>query len=142
MVIEKLKMEDIPQLLELYKELGDFGSSIKISEEIYEKMLEDDNYLLLVAKKDGKVVGSSIAISCMILALNGQGFIVIEDVIVSSECRKMGIARSIMNEIDNFAKSKNCAYSILVSSDYREEAHKFYESVGFVDGVKGFRKWY
>lgn len=47
-----------------------------------------------------------------------------------------------MESIDEFAKKNNCAYSILVSSNHRKGAHKFYENVGFTEMVKGFRKGY
>lgn len=54
----------------------------------------------------------------------------------------MGIGKKLMDEADKFAKEKNCNYVIVASSDYRKSAHKFYENVGFVDGVLGFRKVY
>ena len=44
--------------------------------------------------------------------------------------------------VDAFAKEKNCAYAILVSSGFRTDAHRFYYNHGFNEDVKGFRKIY
>ncbi|MGG5461297.1 GNAT family N-acetyltransferase [Clostridium sp. B9] len=91
--VERLDFKDIPQLLELYKELVNCENNV-------------------------------------------------EDVVVKENTRGLGVGRMLMDELDCFAKARKCAYAIVVSSDYRETAHKFYEKVGFVDGVLGFRKIY
>ncbi|NOW53756.1 GNAT superfamily N-acetyltransferase [Clostridium saccharobutylicum] len=72
----------------------------------------------------------------------GSIFLVIEDVVVKEGLRGKGIGRKLMESLDEFAKTKECAYAILVSSDYRKNAHKFYENSGFTDSVRGFRKVY
>lgn len=140
MIIEKLKTEDIQELLNLYKELIDCENSVNKSVEIYKEMLKDDKYLLLVAKENNQIVGSILAISCLLLGFNGGNFMVIEDVIVKDGLRGKGIGKKLMNEVDKFATKNNCVYSILVSSGHRHIAHKFYENCGFIEDVKGFRK--
>lgn len=142
MIIEKLKLEDISELLELYKELTPYNNSLNKSIEIYKEMLKDDKYLLLVAKENNKIVGSALAVCCLVLVLDGGRFLAIEDVIVRDGLRGMGIGKKLMGAIDEFAIKNNCVYSIVVSSDHRKGAHKFYENVGFSEGVRGFRKGY
>ncbi|WP_088187127.1 GNAT family N-acetyltransferase [Desulfosporosinus sp. FKA] len=139
MIIEKLKVEDIPNLLELYRSLIPFEISIDKSYQVYKEMLRDENYSLLVAKEDNIVLGSALGICCKGLAVS---FLVIEDVIVKEGLRGKGVGRRLMESIDEFAKKKHCAYAILVSSAFRKEAHKFYENVGFKDSAQGFRKIY
>ncbi|MDP4143832.1 MAG: GNAT family N-acetyltransferase [Bacillota bacterium] len=142
MIIEKLKVEDIQSLLDLYKELVTFKNSLEESVEIYKEMLNNDKYILLAAKNENELIGSALGICCKSLATSGKPFLVIEDVIVKGGLRGMGIGKKLFEALDEFAKENNCAYSILVSSDFRKEAHAFYENLGFVDGVKGFRKMY
>ena len=142
MVIEKLKIEDIQSLLELYKELTPFENSLEKSIEIYKEILQDDQYLIVVAKDNNEVIGSVFGVCCKSLAVGGNPFLVIEDVIVKDNLRGKGIGKKLMNTLDEFAKEKYCVYAILVSSDYRKEAHVFYENLGFIDGVRGFRKMY
>lgn len=142
MIIEKLKLEDIEGLLELYKELTPFENSLEKSIEIYKEILQDDQYLIVVAKDNNKVIGSASGICCKCLAVGGSPFLVIEDVIINNDFRGKGVGKKVMKALDEFAKEKNCSYAILVSSDYRKEAHAFYENIGFIDGVRGFRKVY
>lgn len=139
MVLEKLKLEDIKDLLELYDTLIPFETSYEKSSEIYKEMLKDDNYFLVSAKEDDKLIGSALGICCKCLAVS---FLVIEDVIVKENVRGKGVGRKLMEALDGFARRKNCAYAILVSSGHRKAAHKFYESFGFIDDVRGFRKVY
>lgn len=142
MIIEKLKSNDIPKLLDLYKELIDDENSPQMSAQIYEKMLEDNKYLVLIAKEDEKILGSVLCITCLSLALNGATFLVIEDVIVKDGLRGKGIGKSLMNAADEFAREQKCVYSLLVSSGFRKNAHIFYEKCGYTEDVKGFRKMY
>ena len=139
MILEKLKAEDIPELLELYTTLIPFETSVEKSLEIYEDMLLDENYFLVVAKEDNRVIGSALGICCKGLV---EPFLVIEDVIVKEGLRGKGVGKKLMESLDEFAKKKHCAYAILVSSGHRTGAHKFYERAGFADSVVGFRKVY
>lgn len=137
--IEKLKKEDIPELLKLYQSLIPFNTSMAQSVEIYKEMLRDERYLLLVAKDDNEIVGSALGVCCIGLI---EPFLVIEDVIVKDGNRGKGIGRKLFEALDEFAKGKHCGYAILVSSAFREGAHQFYERIGFADSVVGFRKIY
>lgn len=139
MMIEKLKKENIPELLELYEELIPFEFSSENSDEAYKEIMSNKNYSLLAAKEGNKVIGSALVIYCKALVTS---FLVIEDVIVKSEFRGKGIGKKLMEAIDQIAKNNHCDYAILVSSANRKPAHKFYEHNGFTDSVVGFRKLY
>ncbi|URZ17059.1 hypothetical protein CLFE_031110 [Clostridium felsineum DSM 794] len=139
LIIEKLKFQDIMELLELYKELMPFEIEYEKSAGVYKEITANENYILLVAKEENEILGSMLGIRCKSLL---ESFLVIEAVIVKEKIRGKGVGRKLMEKMDEFAKEKNCAYAILVSSDFREGAHKFYERLGFKDGVKGFRKLY
>ena len=69
-------------------------------------------------------------------------FLVIEDVIVKEGLRGKGIGRKLMEALDEFALSHDCAYAILVSSGHRIDAHQFYKHTGYTEHVEGFRKMY
>lgn len=109
---------------------------------IYKQMLEDKNYVILIAKEGNMIVGSSLGVVVKSLAVCGKPFLVIEAVIIKNQFRRKGIGKKIFDKLDEFAMKNKCAYSILVSSANRKEAHKFYESLGFIDEVRGFRKKY
>lgn len=138
MKIERLQSNDIPQLLELYKELVPFESSADTATDNYRAIIGNEDYCLVVAKEDTEILGSALGVCCHSLT---TPFLVIEDVIVKETERGKGIGRKIMAVLENFAKQKHCTYAILVSSDFRKPAHAFYESIGYTDGVRGFRKY-
>ncbi|MGI6094803.1 MAG: GNAT family N-acetyltransferase [Lachnospiraceae bacterium] len=139
MIIEKLKIEDMEQVAELHKLIVPFALDLEEAKKTYAKMAENPDYLLLAAKEEGKVVGTATGICCKTLA---TPFLVIEDVVVSPEQRNEGVGTQLMEALEVYAKEKQCAYTILVSSGHRKEAHKFYEKLGYTDNVKGFRKIY
>jgi GNAT superfamily N-acetyltransferase len=66
---------------------------------------------------------------------------VLEDVAVLQTHRRLGIAKQLMIQIEEYAKAAKCSMILFVSSTHREGAHKLYESVGYgIDKVNGYRK--
>ena len=137
--IGKFNDKHIAQMVELCKELVPGECSISNFEANYNKIKDKDNYYIVEASIDDKLVGT--AMGCIITALDGN-FMVVENVIVSQDLRGLGVGKKIMQELDNYAHDNNCEYSILVLSGFRKNAHKFYESIGYNDDVRGFRKNY
>jgi len=68
-------------------------------------------------------------------------FMVVENVVVSGQFRRRGIAKQLMMRLEEIAKEDKCTTILFVSSEHRIGAHKLYESLGFgVDKVNGYRK--
>lgn len=139
MEILKMTQDDLHQIQDLYIELVPDGCSLETLTMNYQKTADNKNYALLVAKEKDVVLGSAIG---MIFTALDTPFLVIENVVVREDCRGKGIGRAIFDALDQFAKENQCGYAILVSSGYRQGAHKFYETLGFTDDVRGFRKYY
>ena len=82
-----------------------------------------------------------MGIVCQDLVGACRPFLVIENVVVSSEFRRSGIGRLLMDSIEAVAREQNCYYIILVSGGQRKEAHRFYAALGYKDeAVEGYRK--
>ena len=136
------RLEDLEGLNRLYLQLSgnDHGLSSRYKD-IFAQMKSDSAYHLLVAvNEDDNVVGSVLGIICKSLAAHYESFLVIEDVIVDDTLRRAGIGRALFEKIEQIASENSCAYSILVSSGFRTEAHRFYENMGYTESVVGFRK--
>lgn len=137
--IQYMKKEDLTQIQYLYRQLLPQGIAMEVLERQYEATAERPEYYLLVAKRGERVLGTAMGILCQAL---DAPFLVIENVVVDGICRKQGIGREIFRVLDAIAKENNCQYAMLVSSGFRKEAHRFYETMGYTEDVRGFRKYY
>ena len=140
MEIRTLQQKDLEQMSVLYEELlhGE-KMTMEHMEKTFHKIRERKDIAVLVAADGDQCMGTVTAILCY--GLDGA-FMVVENVVVSKACRRKGVGKSLFEKIDELAEENNCGYTILVSSDFRKKAHKFYEDMGYTDGVKGFRKVY
>ena len=110
--------------------------------EVFDWMKGNPDYYVLCAKYNNKVVGSLMGVLTKELFGECKPFMVIENVVVSDECRRMGIGKMLMDRMEAIARENECTVMMLISSMHRKEAHLFYESIGFSGDVgKGFRKY-
>ena len=131
-IIRKAASADIPQLLELYKELQphdppiDTGMAITIFEKT-----ANHGVIYFVADNGGLIVGSCyIAIIPNITKqCSPIGFI--ENVVIASEYQRRGIGSKLMDAAIEHAKENGCYKVTLQSGAKRVGAHKFYEAAGF-----------
>jgi GNAT superfamily N-acetyltransferase len=140
--INRIESEDLPGLTLLYNELAVESSLLSNIQSNFEKISTNDCYFLLGAKVENQLCGSLMGVLCYDLVGECRPFLVIENVIVAKDFRKMGIGKALIGNIENIARKHNCYYSILISSDHRKEAHTFYDSLGYGDTkVRGFKKF-
>ena len=139
LVIEKMKLEDLPQVVELHRTILPYEITEEGAMERYHRLLDNEDYCILAAKEGAQVLGTVTLICCHALADN---FLVLEDFVVRPGLTGKGIGSRIMDAADAFAREHDCAYAILVSSGFRTDAHRFYHNHGFTDDVRGFRKVY
>lgn len=142
-IIAKITYDDLDDLVNLYEELIERKTNLQKFNKSFDWINSNKDYLLIGAKDDnGNLVGSLLGIVCQDLVGECKPFLVIENVIVKSDCRKMGIGKELMSFIEEFARTRNCYFTMLVSAFSRKDAHKFYESIGYAkDVVKGFKKY-
>ena len=140
--IDRLNFNDLPGLKNLYEDA--FEGSVTDYEKMmdsFNHMKDNPNYVILCAKADGKMVGSILGIVCFELFEQCKPFMVLEDIAVLKDYRRQGIAKQLMQNIENCAKTMDCSMILFVSSDHRIGAHKLYESLGYgLDKVNGYRK--
>lgn len=140
MTIRTLQKNDLEQMSVLYEELL-HGEKMMMDhmEKMFHKIQGRKDITVLVAAEGDWCMGTATAVLCY--GLDGA-FMVVENVVVSEACRRKGVGKRLFEKIDDLAEVYNCGYTILVSSDFRKNAHKFYEGMGYTDGVRGFRKVY
>lgn len=141
MNIRKIKETDLVDLRELYIELCDQDRSLKSIEAAFKRVNQNEDYYLLGAEVDGKVVGTLMGIVCYDVAGEGRNFMTLENVVVLENYRGRGICSALFKKIEEIAKENRCEYIYFVSGAQRKEAHALYTALGYADEkAKGFRK--
>lgn len=133
---------DLAALKTLFADLSDHETDAERLATNFRRMAADPNYILLGAKHDEALVGFMMGIVCLDLVGVCRPFLVVENVVVARRARRRGVARRLWAELEVEARRRDCYYVILVSGDWRTEAHRFYVSVGFEpDKFRGFKKY-
>lgn len=141
MKIRKIKETDLADLRELYIELCDEDRSLKSIEAAFKRVNQNEDYYLLGAEIDGKIVGTLMGIVCYDVAGEGRNFMTLENVVVLESYRGRGICSALFKKIEEIAKENRCEYIYFVSGAQRKEAHALYTALGYADEkAKGFRK--
>lgn len=140
--IDRLSADDLNGLKFLYENGFDAPktNSNRILE-VFNQIKDNPNYIILCAKIDQMLVGSVMGVVCHELFGDCLPFMVVENVVVLNNYRRMGIAALLMQKLEEHATVAQCTTILFVSSVHRTGAHRLYESLGYcVDKVNGYRK--
>lgn len=141
MRIEKAAVSDAAALAPLMAQLaGRPAHEDKIAATL-EAIVRDPAYHLLVARENGRVIGTMMGIVCYDITEQCQPFMVVENVVTDASARGQGVAKALMDEIERIARAQRCTVLMLCSGAERTGAHAFYRRLGFSDTVtRGFKK--
>lgn len=95
---------------------------------------------VLVALKNGEIVGTCSIYVCPTLVRGARPFAVIEHIVIDSKHRRNGIGRQLIDAAVKHADSAGCYKTMLMTGMSRKENHRFYEACGFVGDKIGFQK--
>jgi GNAT superfamily N-acetyltransferase len=73
------------------------------------------------------------------LSYRGRPYAVIENVVVSSEARGVGVGERIVMHAVQLAREAGCYRVGLTSNNQRLDTHRFYRRLGFVATHEGFK---
>ncbi len=127
------KKEDLPQVLELIRELAIYERAANEVENTVEMMLEDGFgehpvYGFFVAEKDDKIIG--LALYYYRYSTWKGKCLYLEDIIVTEAHRGAGIGRELLDKIVEKAKEDNVRRVNWQVLDWNEPAINFYKKVG------------
>ena len=105
-------MDDVPDSLEIFKELQ-----------------SDKNFYIFVYEIKDKIVGMATLFIEQKFIHSGSRVGHIEDVVVSSHHRNLGIGRILIEKCVSTAKERNC-YKVILDCDEKNQV--FYSNLGFV----------
>lgn len=106
----------------------------------FERIAADPQQLLMVADRDGEVVGTLQLTLIPGLSRRGASRALIEAVRVRSTERGTGLGSRLIEWAVDEARRQGCAIVQLTSDATRTDAHRFYERLGFVASHVGFKR--
>ena len=132
-MIRKIKMEDAEAIQRICEVSLGYSVSIETVMSQIQKLSEDVNHHYIYVYEDEelqKVVGFVHAE--VYESLYSYAGLNILGLAVLPEFQGKGIGRELMHYLEVNAKNDSVSFVRLNSADYRLEAHKFYESIGYV----------
>ena len=105
----------------------------------FEVIDADPHQVLVVADRDGAVVGTAQLTLLAGLSRRGATRAQIEAVRVSSDERGSGLGTTLIEWAIDEARNRGCALVQLTSDKSRMDAHRFYTRLGFQATHEGFK---
>lgn len=141
--IKPIAISDLERYATLCDELFGSKTSVVQLESALTKIISSSDYILVGAKnEDGDLLGSVMGITCIDTVGECRPFMVLENLVVSSKCRRLGIGKLLVEYIEKQAREKNCYFIMLMSLIKRKEAHQFYEALGYSNDIaRGYKKY-
>jgi GNAT superfamily N-acetyltransferase len=130
--------EDLPAVVKLLAE-DELGSQRERYEEplpeayyvAFEQIQRDANHELIVAEAGGQVIGTLHLMFLPSLSFQGSLRAQVESVRVAASQRGQGLGREMMEWTIERAKARGANIVQLTTHKSRENAHRFYERLGF-----------
>jgi GNAT superfamily N-acetyltransferase len=140
-VVRSVELKDLEGMLRLYEELRPTDPPLvpQAARDMLEHLIQRPDIDLLVCEANGVLAATCQLALVPNLASGARPFGIIEHVVTLAEHRRFGYASLVLKHALETAWSKGCYKVMLLSGAQRSEAHKLYESVGFVGGIeRGF----
>jgi len=107
--------------------------------EAFEAINRDPNHELIVAEMDGDVIGSLQLMFLPSISYQGGTRAQVESVRVAKKLRGQGVGAQMMEWTLKRARQRGCHLMQLTTHRSREDAHRFYERLGFTKSHIGMK---
>ncbi|RYJ30372.1 transcriptional regulator [Streptomyces sp. L-9-10] len=107
--------------------------------EAYERLARDPNQHVVVAERDGRVIGTLQLTIIPGLSRRGATRSIIEAVRVHADERGSGLGTRFIEWAVDESRRRGCQLVQLTSDASRTDAHRFYERLGFTASHVGFK---
>jgi GNAT superfamily N-acetyltransferase len=123
---------DIPIVTELVAAMdGDAPMPLVHAVRVFSEMSRFPSYHCYLAFSHGEPVGTFSLLIFPTLVRNGAREALVESVVVAPRLRRRGIGAAMMREARRITADAGCYKLCLSSSSKRQDAHRFYRSLGF-----------
>lgn len=146
LTFRQARREDLPDIVRMLAddEIGAQRETVadplpETYAQAFEAIDRDPNNELIVAEREGHLVGVMQLTFIPYLTYRGSWRAMIEGVRVASSARSAGIGRQLIEWAIERARARGCLIVQLTSDKRRTDAIRFYERLGFVASHEGFK---
>lgn len=142
-MIREICKNDLQGLLELYLHLHEsnvpeMNNNLKAT---WSKILENDDYHIVVAEEDGMIVSSCTVIIIPNLTRNASSYALVENVVTHDKYRGKGLASACLDYANKLATEADCYKMMLITGSDNPKTHEFYKNAGyFCEGKTAYYK--
>jgi N-acetylglutamate synthase-like GNAT family acetyltransferase len=129
---------DAEALAQLVAQLGYPVSAEAIGERV-QRLAESDADRLVVAERDGTVVGLA-ALHVSLAIEYDEPAAKLSAIVVEESERRRGIGEALVTELEREARARGCCLIFLTTAERRDDAHAFYRRLGFEETGRRFAK--
>ena len=132
-MVRLAREDELESILELYLDLHED----KVPEDsekrraVWNKIMHDDNYNLIVNEVDGIIVSSCTCIVIPNLTRQITPYAFVENVVTKKEYEGKGYARACLEYAKKIAEENGCYKIMLTTGSPDERTHEFYMSCGY-----------
>ncbi len=127
--IRRARVEDAAALAALCGQLGYPASLQEIGERL-RRIGPDDRQAIYVAEGPQREVIGFINVS-LHAPLIAEAHAEVEALVVDEACRSRGVGRLLVEQAEQWARERYCPAITVRSNVVREDAHTFYEALGY-----------
>jgi GNAT superfamily N-acetyltransferase len=140
-IFREATIDDLPAILSLLADddIARERGGYEADKSAFLAIDADPRNELIVADRDGEIVGTCQLTFIPGLSRGGAERMTIEAVRVRADLRGAGIGRRLMTYALDRARSRGCTLAQLTTDKRRTAAHRFYESLGFVASHEGMK---
>jgi GNAT superfamily N-acetyltransferase len=144
-VIRRATLDDVPAIIAMLADdpLGAIRESpgdLTPYQRAFGAIDADPNQLLVVADRNGEVIGTLQLTIIPGLSRQGATRALVEAVRVAASARGTGLGTTLMEWSIDEARRRGCAMIQLTSDKTRTDAHRFYtDRLGFTNSHEGFK---
>lgn len=140
-MIREARENDLSSMLELYLHLHE----VSIPEDsehlrnVWGKIMLNDDYHLIVAEEDGRLVSSCTCIIVPNLTRGASPYALVENVVTHADYRGRGLASACLDFAKNIAEANGCYKMMLITGSSNPKTHDFYKHAGYcADGKTAY----
>jgi GNAT superfamily N-acetyltransferase len=136
--IRDATLGDLPEIVDLASQMG-YEVTAEGIKPVLTHYINNPDYYLLIAEKDGQVIGMA-GFTVKYYLHREKPVLYVGSLVVKEEYRSQGVGKNLMERMELIARQRGCNSIQLNSNKRRVRAHKFYEKLGFVEMSLKFEK--